>query len=72
MCFGSKPDPVVPPPVPAAPAAPRRDDEVNKANVSNELDMIRRRKGSEATILTGGLGDSSYGTNVAPKTLLGG
>lgn len=71
MCFGSQPDPPPPPPVPAAPPSPRRDDEANKANVNNELDMIRRRRGSEATILTGGLGDSSYGKNVSGRTLLG-
>jgi hypothetical protein len=71
MCFGSTPKVEPPPPVPAAPAAPARSDETNKANVNNELDMIRRRKGSESTILTGGLGDSSYGSNVNQKTLLG-
>ena len=72
MCFASTPDPVPPPPVPAAPPSPRRDDEANKANVNNELDLIRRRKGSQSTILTGGLGDSSFGSNVQSKTLLGG
>jgi hypothetical protein len=72
MCFGGgQKDPPPPPPVPASPPPPTRADETNKAAVNSELDTIRRRKGSESTILTGGLGDSGYGANVQSKTLLG-
>jgi hypothetical protein len=56
---------------PAPPPAPSRADETSQAAVNQELNDIRRRKGSEATLLTGGLGDSSYGQNVQRKTALG-
>lgn len=73
MCLSSlfpQPKPVTPT-MPAPPPAPSRADETNQAAVNQELNDIRRRRGSEATLLTGGLGDSSYGQNVQRKTALG-
>lgn len=57
--------------MPAPPPAPSRADETNMAAVNQELDAVRRRRGSEATVLTGGLGDTSYGQSVQRKTALG-
>src|SRR5581483_2759812 len=76
MCiFGGNSAPQQPPPrpliIPAAPPPPTTAMEQNQAAVTSSLDDIRRRPGTAATILTGGLGDSSYGTNVQGRTLLG-
>lgn len=70
MCFMT-PEPAAPPSVPAAPATPVRGQEENRAAVANELDLLRKRKGTGATVLTGGLGDSGYGANAAKATALG-
>ena len=69
MCF-SQPSAPPPAPVAAAPPAPTRAAEEIRAGVASEIADLRKRRGSEATVLTGGLGDASYGTNVA-KTQLG-
>lgn len=56
------------PPLTTAPGAPTEDDARKSAEQS---DMLRRRKGRAATILTSQTGDTSI-TNVGTKTLLGG
>lgn len=75
MCIfgGSQPAPQPQRPlvIPAAPAMPTTAAVQNQAAVTDTLADLKRRQGSAATILTGGLGDSSYGTNVQGKTLLG-
>ena len=59
--FGSKPKPQ---PVPEAP-------KVNQEQVDRETtDVLSRRRGSAANILTGGSGGSTSGS-VAAKSLLG-
>jgi hypothetical protein len=57
--------------IPAAPPMPTTAAVQNQAAVTDTLTDLKRRQGTAATILTGGLGDSSYGTNVQGKTLLG-
>ncbi len=42
----------------------------DKAAVDEE-ELLKRMRGRQATILTGGLGDSSYGQNVKKAVLLG-
>lgn len=56
------------PPLTTAPGAPTEDDARKSAE---QADMLRRRKGRAATILTSQTGDTST-TNVGTKTLLGG
>lgn len=56
------------PPLTTAPGAPT-EDEARKA--SEQSDLLRRRKGRAATILTSQTGDTST-ANVGTKTLLGG
>jgi len=66
MCFAQKPD------IPDAPPPPLRADEENRSNVNLALQGIRKRKGRASTILTGALGDPTFGASVAaPKTVLG-
>lgn len=66
MCFGQKQQQI-----PPAPPPPMRADEENRAGVNAALDDIRKRKGSAATYLTGGLGDPQFGTSIAKPVLLG-
>lgn len=65
MCIfgggGGKPQVMSAPPV--APA-PSRGDEDNQRAVAQSLEDIQRRRGLASTVVTGGLGDSSYGSNV--------
>lgn len=71
MCFKAPSTPKLPP-TPQAPPAPLRSDEQVRGQVAEELDRAKRRRGTESTVLTGGLGDSGYGANAAPRVLLGG
>jgi hypothetical protein len=53
-----------------------RADESNRAAVDAAAMDMRRRKGRESTLLTGGLGDTSYGgatsaSATGGKTMLG-
>lgn len=66
MCFVSQPK--AQPQTPVMPAPPMRADESNRAAVDSALLENRRRKGSNATILTGGLGDVGYGSSVGAAT----
>lgn len=56
------------PPLTTAPGAPT-EDEARKA--AEQSDLLRKRKGRAATILTSQTGDTST-ANVGTKTLLGG
>lgn len=49
---------------PAVAPAPSRADEENRNAVDEQMEALRRRRGRAATIVTGGLGDTSFGTNV--------
>jgi hypothetical protein len=49
-----------------------RADEQNMKSQQDTLDLIRRRQGRGSTILTGGLGDPSYGSNVSQAAAGGG
>lgn len=69
MCMSSPKPPKVSAPPP--PPTPVRADEQVKSAVNEQLDVLRRRRGREATQLTGGLGDTSYGSNTQARTLLG-
>lgn len=74
MCFASSPK--AQPAPPALPPPPVRADESNRAAVDAAAMDIRRRRGRESTLLTGGLGDTSYGgstssSQVGGKTMLG-
>jgi hypothetical protein len=70
MCIfgqgGNKQQTISAPPVPPA---PMRADEENKAAVNESLEDIRRRRGIASTVVTGGLGDSSYGANVSKPSV---
>lgn len=67
MCF-SAPKPPPPPPIPTP---PNPADDANQAAVQSALKRVRNQNGNQATQLTGGLGDSSFGQNVTKATLLG-
>lgn len=58
---------------PPPPSDPTRAGEENRSSVNSSLEEQRRRRGTASTFLTGGLGDSSFGSNVqAPRvTALG-
>jgi hypothetical protein len=71
MCFSSPSPPPVPTP-PPLPPQPMRADEQNMKSQQDTLDLIRRRQGRGSTILTGGLGDPSYGSNVSQAAAGGG
>jgi hypothetical protein len=51
------------------PPAPMRADEENKAAVNESLEEIRRRRGIASTNVTGGLGDSSFGSSVSKPSV---
>lgn len=67
MCFFSAPEIKTP----EAPPPPRRED----PEIATAEDDARRRAraagGRRSTILTGGLGDSSFGQSVQRRTMLG-
>lgn len=67
MCFFSAPDIKTP----EAPPPPRREDEAITGAADDARRRARAAGGRRSTILTGGLGDSSYGQNVQRRTLLG-
>jgi hypothetical protein len=54
---------------PPIPSAPTTAAEENQGAVNDQLEQLRRRRGRAATQLTGGLGDTSYGTNVAKPSV---
>lgn len=70
MC--SAPDPAPIPPPPPLPPPPMRSDEENDAAQQDEIDLARRRRGKAGTVLTGGLGDPGFGSNVSAPTAGGG
>ena len=59
-----KPKPVTPPPPP-----PEADDPAIEDARWREREAAKRRKGRQATILTGGLGDTSQPQVQQPKLL---
>lgn len=63
--------PNMPPNIPALTTAPGAPTEDEARKSAEQSDMLRRRKGRAATILTSQTGDTST-TNVGTKTLLGG
>lgn len=67
MCFMSTPDVKTP----APPPTPSRQDAEVTASQEEERRRAAQAQGRRATILTGGLGDPSFGQNVQRRTLLG-
>jgi hypothetical protein len=67
MCFVNTPDVRTP----APPPAPTRQDEAVVASQEEERRRAAQARGRRATILTGGLGDPSFGQNTQNRTLLG-
>lgn len=59
-----------------SPAVPMRSDEQRTRTAMATINGARQRSGFSQTILTGGLGDPTYGSNVMapvpPRAILGG
>jgi len=56
---------------PPTPPVPNRADDANQAAVASALKRTKSQNATAQTLLTGGLGDPSYGSNVTKATLLG-
>lgn len=50
---------------------PNRADDANQAAVQNAMKRVKSQNPANGTVLTGGLGDASYGSNVQRAVLLG-
>lgn len=70
MCFAAKP-PKIPPPEPIPPA-PTKDDPEAVRQGEEQRRKLRLRAGTAGTILSGPLGDTTYGQGISRAVVLGG